>query len=71
MLFRRRFRPTPWPVSARTRPPCNAILKRSGVAAPPCKLWPRHEPGVLAPLRWFDWLLFKVGLPHVRLPWPF
>jgi len=49
----------------------NAILKRSGSAAPPCTLWPLQEPRVLAPLRWLDWVLFKLGLPHVRVPWPF
>jgi uncharacterized protein with NAD-binding domain and iron-sulfur cluster len=49
----------------------NAILKRAGSAAPPCTLWPLQEPGVLAPLRWLDWVLFKLGLPHVRVPWPF
>jgi hypothetical protein len=42
----------------------NAILAEEHVGAPPCALWPLHEPDLFAPLRDYDWLRFEMGLPH-------
>ena len=38
----------------------NAILVATGSRATPCKVWPLHEPILLAPLRAVDWLLFRL-----------
>lgn len=37
----------------------NAILQASGSSATPCKVWPLHEPWLLAPLRAIDWLVYQ------------
>jgi hypothetical protein len=48
----------------------NGIIARSGAAVPLCQVWPLHEPGVLAVLRWFDRRRFAKGLPWTsELPW--
>jgi uncharacterized protein with NAD-binding domain and iron-sulfur cluster len=48
----------------------NGIIARSGSAVPLCQVWPLHEPGVLAVLRWFDRRRFAKGLPWTsELPW--
>jgi len=41
----------------------NAILQKSGVNAPECKIWDLYEPWFLAPFRWADRKKFKKGLP--------
>lgn len=43
----------------------NAILQRSGSSAPPCTLWPLHEPLLLEPLRALDAALFRRGEPNI------
>lgn len=45
----------------------NGILAYDGGSAPPCALWPLHEPDLLAPLRDYDWLRFEMGLPYGSL----
>jgi uncharacterized protein with NAD-binding domain and iron-sulfur cluster len=45
----------------------NGILRASGAAAAPCRVWPLHEPALFAPARALDWLRWKLGLPHVGL----
>ncbi|HUY35548.1 MAG TPA: FAD-dependent oxidoreductase [Pirellulales bacterium] len=46
----------------------NAILIASGSNARPCGLWPLHEPDVFAPLRDYDLIRFRLGLPHASFP---
>lgn len=46
----------------------NAILDRENSAAPRASLWPLEEPELFAPLRDYDRLRFKLGLPHADLP---
>ncbi|WP_157781005.1 hypothetical protein [Hymenobacter sedentarius] len=41
----------------------NGIIAASGSSAPLCKIWPLHEPDVLAVLRWEDRRRFAKGLP--------
>jgi geranylgeranyl pyrophosphate synthase/uncharacterized protein with NAD-binding domain and iron-sulfur cluster len=40
----------------------NAILDREGYPGPRCRIWPLHEPEVLAPLRHYDAMRFELGL---------
>jgi uncharacterized protein with NAD-binding domain and iron-sulfur cluster len=42
----------------------NSILARTASSEPPCHVWPLHEPLLLLPLREYDLLRFKLGLPH-------
>ena len=42
----------------------NAILDREGSTAPRATLWPLEEPDFFKPMREYDWLRFKLGLPH-------
>ncbi len=42
----------------------NAILKRTASRRTPCEIWPLREPLILLPLREYDFLRFKLGLPH-------
>jgi len=42
----------------------NAILARTASTEEPCAIWPLHEPLILLPLREYDLLRFKLGLPH-------
>jgi uncharacterized protein with NAD-binding domain and iron-sulfur cluster len=42
----------------------NAILERTASSEAPCAIWPLHEPLLLLPLREYDLLRFKLGLPH-------
>ena len=42
----------------------NGILDADGSRAPRCQLWPMSEPEVFAPLRDYDLIRFKLGLPH-------
>jgi uncharacterized protein with NAD-binding domain and iron-sulfur cluster len=45
----------------------NGVLAASGVAARPCRIWPLHEPAIFAPARLFDYVRFRLGLPHFGL----
>jgi len=42
----------------------NAILDATQSPAARCELWPFHEPLVFAPLREYDFIRYKLGLPH-------
>jgi uncharacterized protein with NAD-binding domain and iron-sulfur cluster len=46
----------------------NAILDRERSAASRATLWPLEEPQIFAPMRDYDRLRFKLGLPHASLP---
>jgi uncharacterized protein with NAD-binding domain and iron-sulfur cluster len=46
----------------------NAILDREGSAASRAVLWPLEEPEFFAPMREYDRLRFRLGLPHASLP---
>lgn len=41
----------------------NAILRRGGSKAEPCRIWNLHEPDVLKPLRAYDSARYHAGLP--------
>jgi len=41
----------------------NGVLHASGSTKEPCRLWPLHEPELLAPWRAYDRLRFRQGLP--------
>ena len=45
----------------------NAILDQAGSHAPRATLWPLEEPDVFKPLRDYDWVRFRLGLPHASL----
>lgn len=45
----------------------NAILERTASTEPRCHVWPLHEPLLLLPLREYDLVRFKLGLPHSSL----
>ena len=45
----------------------NAILDAAGSPAARCGLWPFVEPEVFKPLREYDRLRFKLGLPHGKI----
>ena len=42
----------------------NAILVATGSNATPCELWPLSEPAIFEPLKAYDAVRFKLGLPH-------
>jgi 15-cis-phytoene desaturase len=42
----------------------NAILDATKSTATRCELWSLHEPLVFAPIREYDYIRFKLGLPH-------
>lgn len=46
----------------------NAILDRENSNAPRATLWPLEEPACFAPLRDYDEVRFRMGLPHASLP---
>jgi 15-cis-phytoene desaturase len=46
----------------------NEILQLTASAAQPCQVWPLEEPGLFAPARALDALLFRLGLPHPGFP---
>jgi hypothetical protein len=46
----------------------NAILEREGSSSPRAGVWPLQEPDFFAPMRDYDRLRFKLGLPHATLP---
>jgi 15-cis-phytoene desaturase len=46
----------------------NAILDREGSSAPRAAVWPLEEPEFFAPMRQYDRLRFRLGLPHASLP---
>ncbi len=46
----------------------NAILDRAGSPAARATLWPLEEPEFFAPMRDYDLLRFRLGLPHASLP---
>ncbi len=41
----------------------NAIIRASGVDVPPCELWNLQEPEVFLPMRAYDRIRFRKGLP--------
>jgi hypothetical protein len=47
----------------------NAIIDQTDSTAPRCRLWPLEEPDLFAPLRDYDQVRFKLGLPHERRSW--
>jgi len=51
-------------VAEAARRAVNAILDASGSNAPKAQLWPFQEPDVFKPMREYDLLRFKLGLPH-------
>jgi 15-cis-phytoene desaturase len=46
----------------------NALLERSGSAAPQAQIWDLREPAFFAPLIDFDRIRFSLGLPHGDSP---
>lgn len=44
----------------------NAVLDREGAAAPRAALWPFEEPDCFKPMRAYDRLRFRLGLPHAE-----
>lgn len=46
----------------------NAILDREGSLSPRAAIWPLEEPEFFAPMREYDRLRFRLGLPHASLP---
>jgi uncharacterized protein with NAD-binding domain and iron-sulfur cluster len=46
----------------------NGILAESSSSACPCMIWPLEEPLLFAPLREYDAIRFKLGLPHTDSP---
>jgi uncharacterized protein with NAD-binding domain and iron-sulfur cluster len=47
----------------------NAIIDQTDSTAPRCKLWPLEEPAMFAPLRDYDQIRFRLGMPHERRGW--
>jgi uncharacterized protein with NAD-binding domain and iron-sulfur cluster len=45
----------------------NAILEAAGSDAPRAQLWPLQEPEFFRPMKEYDRLRFKLGLPHSKL----
>lgn len=45
----------------------NGILEAARSSAPRCRLWPLREPAIFAPARALDYVLWKLGQPHVGL----
>jgi hypothetical protein len=45
----------------------NAILDREHSTAPRAATWPLEEPDFFAPMRDYDRLRFRLGLPHAGL----
>jgi hypothetical protein len=45
----------------------NAIIDRSGVGAPRCRVWTLDEPAVFEPLKRQDRIAFRMGVPHPGL----
>jgi uncharacterized protein with NAD-binding domain and iron-sulfur cluster len=45
----------------------NAILDAAGSDAPRAQLWPLQEPEFFQPMKEYDRLRFKLGLPHSKL----
>ena len=45
----------------------NAILDREGSSVPRATIWPWEEPELFAPMREYDRLRFRLGLPHASL----
>lgn len=46
----------------------NAILDKEGSSSARAGVWPLEEPGFFAPMREYDRLRFRLGLPHASLP---
>ncbi len=46
----------------------NAILDHEGSQAPRALLWPLEEPAFFAPMREYDRMRFRLGLPHASSP---
>jgi uncharacterized protein with NAD-binding domain and iron-sulfur cluster len=42
----------------------NAILDATGSSEARCELWPLSEPAIFEPLKAYDYVRFKLGLPH-------
>ena len=45
----------------------NAIIDASGSPAPKAQLWPFQEPDIFKPMRDYDLVRFRLGLPHGRV----
>ncbi len=45
----------------------NAILEASGSNAPKAQIWPFQEPDIFKPMRDYDLVRFKLGLPHGKV----
>ncbi len=45
----------------------NAIIAASGSSAPKAQLWPFQEPEIFKPMREYDLVRFKLGLPHGKV----
>ena len=45
----------------------NALLDSSGSNSAKAQLWPFEEPEIFKPMRDYDLLRFKLGLPHGKL----
>jgi uncharacterized protein with NAD-binding domain and iron-sulfur cluster len=45
----------------------NAILDQAGSSSHRAALWPLEEPEFFKPMRDYDWLRFRLGLPHAGL----
>jgi len=46
----------------------NAIIDASGSNATKAQIWPFQEPEIFKPMREYDLLRFKLGLPHGKMP---
>jgi uncharacterized protein with NAD-binding domain and iron-sulfur cluster len=46
----------------------NAIIDASGSSATKAQIWPLQEPEIFRPMREYDLLRFKLGLPHGKMP---
>jgi uncharacterized protein with NAD-binding domain and iron-sulfur cluster len=45
----------------------NALIDASGSTATKAQLWPFQEPEIFAPMREYDLMRFKLGLPHGKV----
>ena len=45
----------------------NAIIDAAGVNATKAQLWPFREPEIFKPMKDYDLLRFKLGLPHGKV----
>ena len=45
----------------------NGILEQSGRGDEPCAVWEYEEPAVFAPIKAYDLMRYRLGLPHAGL----